>query len=281
MKNRILYFALVLISGLATAQTERTIVLRGKILNDTIERANVSVVNLSLKVGAITNNQGQFKIEARLQDTIHLSAVQYETFQFVVSAKMIARGNTAFYLVPKITELGEVQLSNSELTGNLSADILPFDTNSIYDAKRGNLPQNTAPQRTAEERKLYTASTRGPDQVGRYNARFDIPLLGVINGLSGKTKQLKKRIAIANFQAEVDRQRLRFSDTVYIKTMQIPLVLIDDFVLYAMSDAKEVSKIQMNSLIELFAYFEKKAKTYLVLKAQELDEENEVPIMKQ
>ncbi|MFT6417529.1 MAG: hypothetical protein ACJARZ_002896 [Dokdonia sp.] len=63
--------------------------------------------------------------------------------------------------------------------------------------------------------------------------------------------------------------------------MQIPLVLIDDFVLYAMSDAKEVSKIQMNSLIELFAYFEKKAKTYLVLKAQELDEENEVPIMKQ
>lgn len=281
MKNYILYFTIILISGIAGAQSERTIVLRGKILNDTIEKANLSVVNLSLKMGAITNNQGQFEIEARFQDTIHLSAIQYETYQFVVSKKMIAKGSAAFYLVPKITELTEVLLSDSELTGVLRADILPFDTNNIYDENRVNLPQNTAPKRTAEERRLYTASTRGPDQVGRYNARFDIPLAGVINGLSGKTKQLKKRIAIANFQAEVDRQRLRFSDTVYIKTMQIPLVLIDDFVLYAMSDTKEIAQIETNSLIELFAYFEKKAKTYLVLKAQEVDEESEVPIMKQ
>ena len=146
--------------------------------------------------------------------------------------------------------------------------MIPFNTNNIYDSKRVNLPPNTAPKRTAEERKLYTASTKGPDQVGRYNARFDIPLLAVINGLSGKTKQLKKHITVSNFQTKVDRQRLRFSDTVYIKTMQIPLELIDDFVFYAMSDAEEVAKLQLSSLIDLFAYFEKKAKTYLVLMAQ-------------
>jgi len=279
MRNHLLYLGLGLMYGLATSQTERVIVLRGKILNDTIEKANLSVVNLSLKVGVITNNQGQFEVEVRLRDTIHLSAVQYETYQFVVSNKMIATGSTSFYLIPKITELEEVQLSDRELTGNLRADILPLDTNGIYDANSVNLPQNTAPKRTSEERRLYTASTRGPDQVGRYNARFDIPLQAFINGLSGKTKQLKKQIAVSNFQAEVNRQRLQFSDTVYIKTMQIPLVLIDDFVFYAMSDTEAVAKLQKNSLIELFAYFEKKAKTYLVLKAQELPVES-VPIIK-
>tara|TARA_R110002051_G_scaffold88673_4_gene156272 strand:+ start:12110 stop:12925 length:816 start_codon:yes stop_codon:yes gene_type:complete len=268
MRNYLLFLSLVLISKLITAQTQEGIILGGKILNDSIEKASLSVVNLSLKVGAITNDHGQFEIEARLKDTIHLSAVQYESYQFVVSEKMIAIKSITFYLIPKITELAEVQLSDSELTGNLRRDMIPFNTNNIYDSKRVNLPPNTAPKRTAEERKLYTASTKGPDQVGRYNARFDIPLLAVINGLSGKTKQLKKHITVSNFQTKVDRQRLRFSDTVYIKTMQIPLELIDDFVFYAMSDAEEVAKLQLSSLIDLFAYFEKKAKTYLVLMAQ-------------
>lgn len=272
----------LLTTGIACAQTQRVITLQGKVLNDTIERANLSVVNLSLKVGAITNNEGQFEIKARLQDTIHLSAVHYESYQFVVSKKMISSRSTSFYLVPKITELDEVQLSNHTLTGSLRADMLPFDTDNIYDSKRVNLPQNTAPKRTPEERRLYTSSTRGADQVGRYNARFDIPLLAVINGISGKTKQLKKHLAVSNFQSEVDRQRLRFSDTTYIRTLQIPLELIDDFVFYAMSDKKEVAKIETSSAIELFAFFEKKAKTYLVLKAQEhAPETTESPIIKQ
>lgn len=252
-----------------SVQAQNVFLLQGQVLNDTIERSSLNVVNVSLRKGAITNENGQFKIKARLSDTIHISAVQYESRQFVVNRKMIATQTTALYLVPKITELAEVRLSNSSLTGNLRADMLSFDTDNIYDTNRVHLPQNTAPKRTPEERRLYTSSTRGADQVGRYNARFDISLLAVINGLSGKTKQLKKYIAVSNFQSEVDRQRQRFSDTMYVNTFQIPLELIEDFVFHAMRDTEAVAKIELDSLIELFAYFEKKAKTYLVLKARE------------
>ena len=50
----------------ASLCSQESILLRGEILNDTIEKASLTVVNMNFKKGAITNEAGVFEISARL-----------------------------------------------------------------------------------------------------------------------------------------------------------------------------------------------------------------------
>ncbi|RMB56369.1 hypothetical protein EAX61_14900 [Dokdonia sinensis] len=242
--------------------------MRGKVLNDTIDKASLNLVNITFKKGAITDSNGSFIIPVRLRDTINISAVQYEPRQFVVSEKIYSDQTVYFYLIPKITVLQNVDISNTNLSGNLLSDATQIKENAHLLPGDLGLQENTAPERTREERRLYTGSTRGADQVGRYNARFDIPLAAVINGITGKTKRLKKHIAVSNYQTKVWQYRDQFPDEFYIEECNIPQALIEDFVYYAIDD-EELPSTDKVDKIKLFAFFMVKAKKYLDLRATE------------
>ncbi len=251
------------------AQEKEVIVLQGQILNDSLDRANITIVNLNREKGVITTSSGTFQIEVSKGDTLFISAIQFESKQLVISDTIYDQARLSLYLIPKITALEEVVIQDVPLSGSLQQDGAGFNSNNIYDAARANLPANTAPKRTVEERRLYTATTRGPDMVRRYNMRLDIPLLAVINGITGKTKRLKKHIAVSNFQAEVDRVRLLFSDAVYIEQWGLQPEWIDDFVFYAWSNQIAIEKVKKGTLLDLFMYFQQQSKSFITLKKKE------------
>ena len=179
--NKIIKFSiacLFLISSGLYAQ--KSIQLEGQVLNDTIDKAQLTVVNISLKKGTVTDPNGLFTIEARLNDTINISAVQYESRQFVVNQTMFNRKKISLYLIPKINELAPVEISNIDLTGDLNKDIRSTKFKKEVSAKELGIPENTAPKRTIEERRYYTAVTSGAG----------IPLDGLINSITGRLKML-------------------------------------------------------------------------------------------
>lgn len=265
---RALISIFVILSTLRSQAQSKTVILEGTVLNDTIEKSSLNVVNISRRNGATTNAAGLFFIKATVNDTINISAVQYESRQFVVSPKIYNDRKVSLYLIPKITALENVDISNVDLSGNLNKDATQTNENPYLLPNDLGLQENTAPSRTTEERRLYTGSTRGADQVGRYNARFDIPLAAVINGITGKTKRLKKYIAVSNYQAKVWKYRDLFPDEFYENDCKIPSELIEDFVYYAIDD-DELSSIDKMDRLKLFEFFMVKAKKYLALKASE------------
>lgn len=255
MHKLLLLFSLLLTTSVIA---QGTVVLRGQILNDSIEKASLTVVNISLKMGAITNEAGIFEISVKVQDTINISAVQYEARQFVVTQKMYDRREVSLYLVPKINVLDEVKISNIDLTGNLRRDILNTPLKKEITAANLGLPVNAHAPFTPEERKLYSTSVKGAGAFG-----------ALIMAINGQAKVYKKQLKIARFQIKVEKAREKFSDSLYMKSLNIPEDLIEDFVYFVFEEKKKEGSRGDKNVIELLDYMLTKSEKYLHLKEKE------------
>lgn len=252
----ILILALLLSFG-SFGQEEIT--LRGQILNDTISKSALTVVNLTKQKGTITNRDGVFEILASVNDTINVSAVQYESRQFVVNQTMFNRKKISLYLIPKVTALEEVNISNIDLTGNILRDVGSTTFEKKVTPKELGIPENTAPERTVEERRYYTAVTSGAG----------IPLDGLINSLTGRLKMLKKHIEVSRFAKKIQDTRVQYSDTIYMNKLKIPEELIEDFVYYTFEDEAATQLVDNGDALGLLDLMIEKAAVYRKLKEQE------------
>lgn len=238
---------------------QQTVILKGKVLNDTIDKSSLNVVNLSLKKGTTTTTEGSFELEVRVNDTINISAIQYESRQFVVNQTMFNRKRISLYLIPKINELQEVEISNIDLSGDLSKDAsLIKEKPQLYPEDLG-LPRNTAPKRTVEERRYYTAVSSGAG----------IPLDGLINAITGRLKMLKKHIAVSRFEQKVQKTRHRFSDTLYMRELNIDKDRIEDFVYYVFEDESAKTYVDKDDALGLLHFMMKKSKEYNKLQEED------------
>ena len=244
----------------ASLSAQQTILLEGVVLNDTIEKSSLNVVNISLRKGSVTNAQGVFTIPARVNDTINISAVQYESRQFVVNKTIYDRKKISLYLVPKITQLDEVYLSNIELTGDIRKDVMSTSLKPVVTAASLGLPQNAHPTFTPEERRLYTAQSSSGGIV---------PIGALINAISGRTAMLKQHLAVSRLQAAVARTKNKFSDTLYMKELNIPSALIEDFVYYVFEDTHAKELVDANNALGLLEFMMQKSKPYIRLKESE------------
>ncbi len=236
-------------------QAQDIIEFKGRVLNDSLEKASLNVVNISLKKGTITNVKGEFIITARENDTIHISGLNYEPRQFVVNTSMFNRERISLYLIPKVTELDEVRISNIELTGDIKKDVLSTSLAPNSTAHRLGIPENKHRTYTPEERKLYAASSG--------------VLSGLINAISGRTAMLKKHLEVSQLQAKVYYTRSQFSDSLYMKELKVSEDLIEDFVYYVFEDEQALHYVDESNLLELLDYMMIKSKQYLALKQQE------------
>lgn len=237
------------------------ITLRGQVLNDTISKSALTVVNLTKQKGTITNRDGVFDIIASVNDTINVSAVQYESRQFVVNKTMYNRKKISLYLIPKVTALEEVNISNIDLTGNILRDVGSTTFEKKVTPKELGIPENTAPERTVEERRYYTAVT----------SSAGIPLDGLINSITGRLKMLKKHIEVSRFAKKIQDTRVQYSDTIYMSKLKIPEELIEDFVYYTFEDEAATQFANNGDALGLLDLMIEKAAIYRKLKAQEKD----------
>ncbi len=256
--RRLFYFLIVCLS-VKSVYAQDTIILEGRVLNDTINKASLNVVNLSLKVGTITDADGRFTIKARLNDTINISAVQYESRQLIVNQTIFNRKRISLYLIPKITELDEVNISNVNLSGNLSTDTENTKVNPVLSAEQLGIPANTAKPRTVEERRYYEAVSSGGG----------IPLNPILNAITGRLKMLRHHLEVSRFAKKVEDARVTFSDSIYMKELNIPEDLIEDFVYYIFEDEKANAFVGTNDALGLLEFMMEKSKPYLILKEKE------------
>lgn len=238
--------------------SQEVVMLEGQVLNDTIDRSNLTVVNISLKRGTTTSNSGEFTIEVRENDTIHISAVQYESREFVVNQTIFSRKKISLYLIPKVNELDEVTISNIDLTGDIEKDIKNTKLKPAITAASLGLPENAHPTFTAEERRVYAATT-GSGAIS-----------SLINAISGRTAMLKKHLEVSKLQAKVYSTRDKFSDLLYMKELNIPEELIEDFVYYVFEDKKAIAQVNQGNLIELLDFMMDKSKTYLLIRKENI-----------
>ncbi|WP_029035252.1 hypothetical protein [Salinimicrobium terrae] len=107
-----------------SAQTFGEVELYGKItVPAEADSAGIAVYNKNTGKGSVSTKDGEFSIVANLNDSLYLSALQYQSLLVVVDENMIKRGTLQVEITENINELPEVVIKPHDLTGNLTADL--------------------------------------------------------------------------------------------------------------------------------------------------------------
>ncbi len=243
--------------------------LSGKVLTAKDDVEGVNIINQTSRVGTVTDVNGNFSIPVRMADSLRISAVQFAPQTILITEDILEKGAITIVLKPSLSELQEVTISDGGLTGDIKKDM---DGVAIDESMMGYEP-NYLPARkrrfTVEERKLYTATTRGADQVGQDNLRLDFSFDKILNGLSGKTKKLKKHLKTSQYEKRVVYFKNKFGNEMYVQTLKIPVDYIDDFIFWLLKDKEAFEELDLENELEVIDFLLQKAPQYRALKANE------------
>lgn len=178
--RKILFIFLFFTSfSLLKAQEKETI--SGKIVNTAgLALDNVHVINLNKVTGAITDNEGNFKVKAVANDTLHISFLGYKSIKVKVTNDWIKFGNSEIELTESAYALEEVVIKQHTLTGYLEIDTKYIPTNNSQRYSISGL------------QKGYEAGKKGPGGISKVLGAIFNPADLLYNTFSKKGKQMRK-----------------------------------------------------------------------------------------
>ncbi len=235
----------------------QTIEISGNIIakNDV---ENIHVINKTSNKFATTNKFGGFVIQAKHNDTLVFSSIQYKLKTVVVSLKIIEARIIEVYLTENINVLDQVTIGKV-LTGDLSSDINNSDLERPINFYDLGIPGNTAKPKTQSERRVFEADDG--KFVVFYGLGFVINTNKIINRITGRTKMLKQRVKLEVEEQLMYSIKARLSEdffSVYslVETLQM------EFFYFCSEDENFSKKCKDKSDIDVLEYLKEKYLEY-------------------
>ena len=149
MRHLLLIILLFVLPQQLVAQQKELV--RGKIVDASDDKPmeNVNIVNLNQVFGTATNQEGAFEIQAKVNDTLHLSFLGYKSIKVRVTNDWVNFGNqTTIKLTELAFALEEVVINKLKLTGYLEIDIkqIPIQKNVRYSISGLNSGYESSPR---------------------------------------------------------------------------------------------------------------------------------------
>lgn len=221
---------------------------------------NIHVINSTAQEYTVTDNKGSFNINVTLNDTLTFSSIQHKLKAVVVSQKMIDSKTVFVMLNDQINVLDEV-IIGKVLTGDLMSDIENTDGDvpiNFYDV---GIPGYTGKPATQSERRLAEAGAFKPIMLlGILTG--NIPLNPILNGLSGRTKLLKKRVK--HEKAEILMRSIKgrlFEDFFAVNPLESSLRT--DFFYFCADDENFIAHCKDQSDLKILELLSTKYKSYV------------------
>lgn len=160
MRHLLLIILLFVLPQQLVAQQKELV--RGKIVDASDDKPmeNVNIVNLNQVFGTATNQDGAFEIQAKVNDTLHLSFLGYKSIKVRVTNDWVNFGNqTTIKLTELAFALEEVVINKLKLTGYLEIDIkqIPIQKNVRYSISGLNSGYESSPRTPSMVTKVLDA----------------------------------------------------------------------------------------------------------------------------
>ncbi|WP_299010557.1 carboxypeptidase-like regulatory domain-containing protein [uncultured Tenacibaculum sp.] len=202
---------LLLLTLQITAQEKRKFIY-ASVHDEVASVPKAHIINLNTKQGTFTNDNGEFRILAKPNDSLQISFVGYETKIFKVESKHLGIQQNKIELKKVAIELDEVEIKEHNLLGYISSDTKHIKTEKEINAESLNLPYAGSRILTPAERRLYTGMGGRPLKLEGFG--FILSTDYIINSISGRLKKLKKEKAIED--SEKRTQHIGNNYRVYI-----------------------------------------------------------------
>ncbi|MEJ1223840.1 carboxypeptidase-like regulatory domain-containing protein [Sediminicola sp. 1XM1-17] len=236
----------------AGAQTFFSKELEGRVLNESGDVAATHVINTTTNRATITSAEGFFKIAVALNDTLVFSAVQFKKKELVVTQSVLDSKSLFITMEDALTELDEVVVRPYSLSGDITKDLEELKTEPVVTASTLNLPNAYAKTWTQTERILHEATSGGGI----------VPLNPILNGISGRTKMLKKQLKLEETYARTERVKAFYADSLFVQDLKIPISRIDDFMYFCEVDAEFSGLVDTQDRLKIWSFFKKKSVVY-------------------
>ena len=186
--------------------------IKGKITVIDGNPKGILILNLNSEKETKSDFDGNFNIEAKIDDLIVFQSENLEYLRKTIDEKDFLTKEIAVKMSAKINQLDEVKIFNYPKINALSLGIL----------------SKPAKQYTLAERRLYAATSGGG-------------LMVLMNALNGQTKMLKRYVAFEKIEARTIKLTDMFEPDFYTKTLTIPEAVVNRFIIYA-SEEESVMK---------------------------------------
>lgn len=226
--------------------------LRGIVVEDTIGVPDVHILNLSGRTATISDAEGYFRVEVKPGDTLVFSAVRYRRTSLVITNEVLDVSSILIPLVPLVNELDEVVVTPYNLSGNLDTDLGRLPEVNPVSAFSLGLPNAAARRLTQTENRLHEATTGGGI----------VPLNPILNAITGRTKQLKKQLALEKRYELAIQMRGYFPDSLYVKQLRIPEDRLADFIYFCEVDSVFSEVANSRDLLRIWDFMERKSSDY-------------------
>ncbi len=251
-KNKFLLIILILFSAVSSAQTFFSKKLQGKVYSTDGDVAATHVLNTTTNRATITDIDGFFSIRAKLNDTLVFSAIQYRKKELLVTTEVLAQKMLNIPLEESLTVLDEVIVTPYNLSGDITKDLQIIKTEQVVTAQTVGLPNAYARVPSKAERELFEASTGGGI----------LPLNPILNGISGRTKMLKKRIARNELYSRTERVKVFYPDSLFRTDLKIPESKIDDLLYFCEVDSAFQSVVDTHDRLKIWEFIRRKSVIY-------------------
>ncbi|KGO88790.1 carboxypeptidase-like regulatory domain-containing protein [Flavobacterium suncheonense] len=262
MRNKIQLLLLVMVPFFTLAQVDRSL-LKGKIVADSLEVANVSVTNKTAGIVTMTDVKGDFRLMAKEKDTLVFSGINFHSSHLIVSHTHLADEDLTIRLSVKINVLDEIIVRPYTLTGNLETDTKKLKVKTIDINVKAAVAGLSAPQ------VKYSAVKEGMKSVLPTTESsltgIDLKYLGsLLYQAVFKPKPKSRKIEFITDKIFSDAVKEKFSESFFTETLKLKPEQIDLFLAYC-DDGSAANRALLNPKkeFELIDYLLKKSEEYL------------------
>lgn len=228
--NRFLAVFTILFTTVALGQ-KNVSELNGRVNAYVSNLEGIYVINLRTEQAVLTDEQGNFNVQASLGDTLVFSGMQFKRKEVVLRAEDFEKQMIEVHLAALVNELSEVVIRNYKNLNAVSLGIIPANQKSY----------------TAAERRLKTASDLDPSASGGGMAGGSVAFDPLINLISGRTAMLKKELEVEKKEAAIALLEKMFDKAHFITTLGLPLDYVKGFKFYAVDNQKFRKVLEMEN----------------------------------
>lgn len=259
MRNSLFIVLTLLFFQSALGQTS-TKTLQGKVSAPETDVTGVVVRNINSRQATITDGEGSFSIPVKRNDTLIFLAVQFKNKLLPITEALYA---TQFVNVPLedfVNELDEVVVRPYNLTGNIDQDVQNLKLEKDVSAEALGLPNAEVKIITQNERKLYEADHGKFFYYYVIGAAVNINK--ILNRITGRTKMLKKRVAVDQSYAQTQTVQEAFVDSLFVESLRIPSDRIADFMYFCEVDTNFDAVVQTDDQLQIWEFLRNKSTVY-------------------
>ncbi len=232
--------------------SQKDSLFNGKIVSETNFLDEVNVINVTKKIGVVTQKGGYFTIKANVNDTLMFSAINLKGYQRIVTSVDFTKDLVFIPMEVLVNQLSEITLTEYRSINAVSLGIIPKGQKSYTPAERK--------LRTAEQFKWYS-----PLLIPVGGMSVD----GLVNAISGRTNMLKKELVVERKELLQERTADYFTKDYITNTLKIPEDYVEGFLFYVVEDIRYTNAMKSDNKTMAAFILSELASEYLELKKTE------------